>query len=217
MFARRHNAAAIALFRMQMQRDRLGCARAGVLAILGNQHGETTFCVHDPLIKRCSMDKQDLHALFLHTLKDVYFAENAIAKALPKMTKAARSAPLKKAFETHLGQTHAQIERLDTVFKIIKQKAAGVPCEAIKGILKEGDEVAAEFKGGSALDAGLIAAAQAVEHYEMARYGALRTWAEELGLDDAAKLLDATLTEEKSTDTLLTNLAEKSVNQAALA
>jgi ferritin-like metal-binding protein YciE len=160
-------------------------------------------------------EKHDLHALFLHTLKDVYFAENAITKALPKMAKAAASAPLKKAFESHLAQTEGHIDRLEKVFKLIDQKAEGVPCEAIKGILKEGDEVAGEFKGGRALDAGLIAAAQAVEHYEMARYGALHTWAEQLGMTDVAQLLDATLVEEKQTDALLTDLAVKSVNSAA--
>jgi ferritin-like metal-binding protein YciE len=160
-------------------------------------------------------DGHDLHALFLHTLKDVYFAENAITKALPKMAKAAKSAPLKKAFESHLSQTEGHIDRLEKVFKLIDQKAEGIPCEAINGILKEGDEVAAEFKGSRALDAGLIAAAQAVEHYEMSRYGALRTWAEELEMTDVAQLLEATLAEENKADALLTDLAVKSVNMAA--
>ena len=161
------------------------------------------------------MAEKDLHELFVHTLKDVYFAENAITKALPKMMKAATSKPLQKAFEKHLKQTEGQIARLDKVFKAIDQKAEGVPCEAIKGILKEGDEVADEFKGSKALDAGLIAAAQAVEHYEIARYGALRTWAEELELNDAVKLLQETLTEEEETDQALTKLAESKVNMAA--
>jgi ferritin-like metal-binding protein YciE len=163
------------------------------------------------------MQNQDLSGLFLHTLKDVYFAESAITKALPKLVTAAKSAPLKKAFETHLKQTEGHIKRLDKVFKLIEQKPEGVPCEAIKGILKEGDEVGETFKGGPALDAGLIAAAQAVEHYEIARYGALHAWATELGHSDAAELLEATLTEEKETDELLTELAEKSVNVAAIA
>ena len=161
------------------------------------------------------MPNKDLHALFVHTLKDVYFAESAITKALPKMAKAATSKPLQQAFEKHLKQTEVQIARLDKVFKIIDQKATGVPCEAIKGILKEGDEVGDEFKGSKALDAGLIAAAQAVEHYEMARYGALRTWAEELGLNDAAALLQETLAEEELTDKALTKLAQTKVNVAA--
>jgi ferritin-like metal-binding protein YciE len=163
------------------------------------------------------MAEKDLHALFVHTLKDVYFAENAITKVLPKMIKAVKEPGLKKAFETHLKQTKEQIERLDQVFQIIGVKSEGVPCEAIKGILKEGDEVADEFKGSRALDAGLIAAAQAVEHYEIARYGALRTWAQELELDDASELLQTTLTEEEETDQLLTQLAEDSVNQSAAA
>ncbi len=162
------------------------------------------------------MADKKLDDLFLHTLKDVFYAENAITKALPKMSKAAHSKALKQAFETHLKQTEGQIERLEQVFKIIGQKAEGVPCEAIKGILKEGDEVADEFKGSHALDAGLIAAAQAVEHYEISRYGALRTWAEELGMNHAAKLLQATLEEEEATDRSLTKLAEKKVNTAAL-
>ena len=162
------------------------------------------------------MPKQDLHSLFVHTLKDVYFAENAITKALPTMAKAAKNPALKKAFETHLTQTKGQIKRLESVFEIVKVKAEGVPCEAIKGILKEGDEVAEEFSGSIALDAGLIAAAQAVEHYEIARYGALRTWAHVLGLKDATSLLQATLDEEEKTDQLLTKLAEGKINESAI-
>ena len=163
------------------------------------------------------METKDLSELFLHTLKDVYFAENAITKALPKMVKAAKSEQLKKAFESHLKQTEGHVARLEKVFKQIGAKVEAVPCEAIKGIIKEGDEVADEFKGGKALDAGLIAAAQAVEHYEIARYGALATWADELGHADVVKLLEATLAEEKETDETLTQLAEKSVNLAAAA
>jgi ferritin-like metal-binding protein YciE len=163
------------------------------------------------------MADKDLNALFVHTLKDIYFAENAIVKALPKMIKAAKHAELKKAFDEHLSQTKGQIERLDQIFKIVGVKAEGVPCEAIKGILKEGDEVAEEFSGSKALDAGLIGAAQAVEHYEIARYGALRTWAEELEMTDVAELLQATLSEEEETDQLLSVLAEKKVNTAAAA
>src|ERR1019366_6440917 len=160
------------------------------------------------------MDKH-LNDLFLHTLKDVHFAEHAITKALPKMAKAAHSPDLKKAFERHLEQTNGHIERLDQVFKLINTKPQSVPCEAIKGILKEGDEIVEEFSGSPALDAGLIAAAQAVEHYEIARYGALRCWADELGMNDAVALLDETLEEEKATDMALTKLAESTVNLAA--
>lgn len=161
------------------------------------------------------MANAELHNLFVHTLKDVYYAENAITKALPKMSKAARSKSLKAAFELHLEETQGQIARLEQVFEAIDEKAAGVPCEAIKGILKEGDEVADEFKGSAALDAALIAAAQAVEHYEIARYGALRTWAEELGLTDVAELLQETLSEEEATDQALSELAEAEVNAEA--
>jgi ferritin-like metal-binding protein YciE len=161
------------------------------------------------------MATKDLHALFLHTLKDVYFAEHAIVKALPKMAKAAKDKGLKSAFENHLKQTEVQIERLDEVFKLVKEKPEAIPCEAIKGILKEGDEIAEEFEGTPALDAGLVAAAQAVEHYEIARYGALKTWADELGLTEAADLLQETLAEEHETDRQLTELASQKINEAA--
>jgi ferritin-like metal-binding protein YciE len=168
------------------------------------------------LMKGSIMNK-DLHKLFLHTVKDVYFAENAITKALPKMIKAAQGEELKAAFETHLEQTKGQIQRLEQVFGLLKEKPEAIPCEAIKGILKEGDEVAEEFKGNSALDQGLIAAAQAVEHYEIARYGALHAWATEMGHDDVADLLEMTLNEEKATDELLTDLAEGSMPTAKAA
>jgi ferritin-like metal-binding protein YciE len=124
---------------------------------------------------------------------------------------------LKAAFDTHLQQTKGHVDRLEKVFKLLKEKADAVPCEAIKGILKEGDEVAEEFKANSALDQGLIAAAQAVEHYEIARYGALHAWATEMGHDDVAELLEQTLTEEKETDELLTDIAERSVSEAMAA
>jgi ferritin-like metal-binding protein YciE len=159
--------------------------------------------------------KSDLNKLFVHTLKDVYYAENAISKTLPKMMKAAKSKELQAAFEKHMGETENQVARLEQVFELIGEKAVGVACEAIKGILKEGDEIAEEFEDSKALDAGLIAAAQAVEHYEIARYGALATWAEELGLVDVTALLSETLDEEKATDEALTELAESGVNKAA--
>ena len=162
-----------------------------------------------------SAAKSDLQELFVHTLKDVYYAENAITKALPKMMEAANSKELKAAFEKHLGETENQIARLKEVFELVGEKATGVPCEAIKGILKEGDEVAEEFEDSKALDAGLIAAAQAVEHYEIARYGALASWADELGMSDAAALLNETLEEEEATDEALTQLAETKINVSA--
>ena len=158
------------------------------------------------------MAEKNLKDLLLHTLKDVHFAEHEILKALPRMVAAARTDELRAAFETHRSQTEQQIRRLEDVFALLGQKAEGVPCEAIQGILAEGREVMEGFAGGPALDAGLIAAAQAVEHYEIARYGALRSWAELIGLEDVEELLDATLTEEKETDALLTRLAEGLVN-----
>ena len=158
------------------------------------------------------MAEKNLKGLLLHTLKDVYFAEHEILKALPKMAEAAQAPQLKKAFETHRAQTEQQVQRLNDVFALLNEQPQGEPCKAIQGILAEGQEVMEEFAGGPALDAGLIAAAQAVEHYEIARYGALRSWAELAALDDAADLLDETLLEEKETDQLLTRLAEEQVN-----
>lgn len=163
------------------------------------------------------MSDKNLDRLLVHTLKDVYFAENAILKALPKMAKAAKEPALQKAFQTHLKQTEGHVARLESVFKLLKRKPEAVPCEAIKGILKEGNEVGEEFEGGTALDAGLIAAAQAVEHYEIARYGALKAWAGELGLKEAAKLFEETLSEEEATDKLLTGLSKMSNKMAAAA
>ena len=151
--------------------------------------------------------RSDLGKLFEHQLQDTYFAENAITKALPKMIKAAQSDELKQAFEKHLTQTEGHVARLESVFQMIGRKAEGTPCEAIKGIIREGDEIAAEFGKTEAADAGLAAAAQAVEHYEIARYGTLKAWAHELGLENAATLLEATEGEEIDTDELLSDLA----------
>jgi len=151
----------------------------------------------------------DLGRLFEHQLQDTYYAEAAITKALPKMIEAARSQDLKKAFEKHLAQTAEHISRLEGVFEMIRRPARGTPCEAIKGILREGDEIAAEFGGTRAADAGLAAAAQAVEHYEIARYGTLKAWARELGLTKAVALLEATEVEEIDTDQILSDLGEQ--------
>ena len=161
------------------------------------------------------MAEKKLNDLFLDTLKDIYFAERQILKNLPKMAKAAKSAELKKAFLTHCDQTEQHVERLQEVFEIIGRRPQAKTCEAIKGILEEGEEIMEEYTGSEALDAGLLAAAQAVEHYEMSRYGTLKTWASQLGLKDAVSLLDETLQEEKETDALLSSLAESSVNQEA--
>jgi ferritin-like metal-binding protein YciE len=156
-----------------------------------------------------------LQYLFHETLKDIYYAEKKILTSLPKMAKAAQSPDLQAAFEKHEQETKGQVERLEQVFAIIEESAKGKTCDAINGILDEGKEIMQEFKGSPALDAGLLAAAQAVEHYEMARYGTLKTWADELGLGQAVKLLDQTLQEEKKTDEALTKLAESIVNQEA--
>jgi ferritin-like metal-binding protein YciE len=158
------------------------------------------------------MAEKDLGELFLHTLKDVYFAEREILKTLPKMAQAAKHERLKRAFDPHRTQTEGQIQRLQKVFSILDLKAEGAPCEAIQGILAEGSEVMEKFAGGPALDAGLIAAAQAVEHYEIARYGALCSWAELIDLEEVGTLLEETLDEEKETDLLLTQLAEEAIN-----
>jgi ferritin-like metal-binding protein YciE len=159
--------------------------------------------------------EKTLRDLFHDTLKDIYFAEKKILTALPKMAKAAQSEDLKAAFEKHEGETEEHVNRLEQVFAEIDAKPQGKTCDAIMGIIEEGQEVMKEYKGQAALDAGLLAAAQAVEHYEISRYGTLRTWAQELGLDEAAKLLDETLAEEKATDAALTELAESEVNQHA--
>jgi ferritin-like metal-binding protein YciE len=159
--------------------------------------------------------EKNLRELFHDTLKDIYFAEKKILGALPKMAKAAQAKELKAAFEKHETETEGHVERLEKVFEEIDAAPRGKTCEAIMGIIEEGQEVMKEYKSTPALDAGLLAAAQAVEHYEMSRYGTLRTWAEELGLSQSVKLLDATLAEEKKTDETLTQLAKNNVNHHA--
>ena len=161
------------------------------------------------------MAEKTLDDLFHDTLKDIYYAEKKILGALPKMAKAAQSEELKAAFEKHRTETEAQVERLEEVFGIIEEKPQGKTCPGINGILEEGKEVMDEFKGSVALDAALIAAAQAVEHYEITRYGALVSWAETLGHEDAVTLLKETLDEEEKTDEDLSSLAESSANQKA--
>jgi ferritin-like metal-binding protein YciE len=158
---------------------------------------------------------KNLEELFHDTLKDIYFAEKKILATLPKMVKAAKNEELKAAFEKHHGETQGHVERLEQVFAIIEKKPQGKTCAAIVGITDEGAEIMQEYKGSPALDAGLLAAAQAVEHYEISRYGTLRTWAAELGLKDAVALLQETLGEEKATDKALTEIAESVVNQEA--
>ncbi|GBD49731.1 YciE/YciF ferroxidase family protein [Methylopila sp. Yamaguchi] len=161
------------------------------------------------------MADKGLEKLFHETLKDIYYAERQILKALPKLARGAQAPQLKAAFEKHKEETQGQIERLQQVFEIIGKPARGKTCDAIEGIISEGEEILDEFKGDPALDAGLVAAAQAVEHYEIARYGTLKTWAEQLGLSEAVKLFDETLSEEKKTDADLTKLGVSAANVTA--
>jgi ferritin-like metal-binding protein YciE len=156
-----------------------------------------------------------LEDLFHDTLKDIYFAEKKILTALPKMAKAAHSDALKAAFEKHHTETEGQVERLEQVFELIEKPARGKTCPAILGLVEEGQEVMKEFKESDAHDAGLLSGAQAVEHYEISRYGTLIAWAEQLGMRDAARLLKQNLDEEKKTDAALTRLAETSLNAMA--
>ncbi|MEH2509648.1 ferritin-like metal-binding protein YciE [Nitrobacteraceae bacterium AZCC 1564] len=163
------------------------------------------------------MKEKDLHDLFLDTLKDIYFAEKHILKALPKMAKAAHSDKLRAALEKHFGETEGHVDRLDKIFDMLEKPARGKTCEAIQGILDEGKEIMDEYKGTEALDAGLLAAAQSVEHYEISRYGTLKAWATRLGMTEAARLLDETLLEEHKADEALTSIALAAVNSEALA
>ncbi|WP_159598777.1 ferritin-like domain-containing protein [Starkeya nomas] len=162
------------------------------------------------------MAEKTLDTLFHETLKDIYYAERKILKALPKMARGAQSPEVKAAFEKHRDETEGHVERLQQVFEMIGKGAQGKTCPAIDGIIEEGEEILEEFKGQPALDAGLAAAAQAVEHYEISRYGTLKRWAQVLGMNDAVKLLDATLKEESLTDETLSKLADQVANQKAL-
>jgi ferritin-like metal-binding protein YciE len=159
--------------------------------------------------------EKTLDDLFLDTLKDIYYAEKQIVKALPKMAKAAQSPQLKAGFEKHLEETEVHVERLEQVFELIGKPARGKTCDAILGILEEGKSIMDEFKGSQALDAGLASSAQAVEHYEITRYGTLKTWAQQMGNTEAARLFDQTLKEEIATDQKLTQLAEGEANRKA--
>jgi ferritin-like metal-binding protein YciE len=161
------------------------------------------------------MPEKKLNDLFLDTLKDIYFAERQILKALPKMANATQSEELRNAFMTHRDETEGHVERLQQIFETMGKRAQAKTCEAIKGILEEGEEIMEEYSGSEALDAGLLASAQAVEHYEISRYGTLKNWAGQLGMNDAVGLLDETLQEEKKTDALLSKLAQTKVNLKA--
>lgn len=163
------------------------------------------------------MSAGTLNDLFYDALKDIYYAERKILRALPKMARAAEAEAVREAFLKHRDETETHMERLQEVFEILGKRPQGKTCPAIDGILEEGQEIIEEMKEKPGLDAGLLAAAQAVEHYEMARYGTLRRWAETLGLKDAAKLLGQTLQEEAATDEALSALAEGDANARALA
>src|SRR5215475_1131096 len=167
--------------------------------------------------KESPMAEKDLNELFLDTLKDIYYAEKHILKALPKMAKAANSDQLRTAFEKHYDETEGQVERLEKIFEMLGKAARGKKCDAIEGIIEEGKEIMDEYADTQALDAGLLSAAQAVEHYEISRYGTLKAWAEKLNMPQAVKLLNETLAEEKKTDDTLTKIAETAVNYEAAA
>jgi ferritin-like metal-binding protein YciE len=159
--------------------------------------------------------EKTLEDLFLDTLKDIYYAEKQIVKTLPKMAKAAQSPDLKAGFEKHLQETEGHVERLEQIFDIIGAPARGKTCEAILGIIEEGKSIMEEFKDTPALDAGLVSAAQAVEHYEIARYGTLKTWARQMGRADVVKLLEATEKEEINADKTLSQVAVGEANRKA--
>lgn len=158
---------------------------------------------------------KDLNDLFYDTLKDIYFAEKQIMRALPKMAKNAQSPDLTAAFEKHRDETEVQIERLEQVFELLGKPARGKTCDAIMGIIDEAKEIMEDYAGTDALDPGMIGVAQAVEHYEISRYGTLSAWAAQLGMKDAVKLLETTLAEEKKTDVALSTLATAKVNAKA--
>ena len=158
------------------------------------------------------MQMENLQDLLIEEMKDIYNAEGQLLKAMPKMAKKATNPKLKKAFETHLRETEGQIKRLEQAFEKLGEKAKGKKCHAMEGLLEEGKEIMSEDMEDEVMDAALIAAAQKVEHYEIASYGTVRTWANLLGLKDVERLLQQTLDEEGKTDKLLTQLAESEIN-----
>lgn len=162
-----------------------------------------------------SKDIETMDDLFLHTLQDIYYAENKIVKSLPEMIETANDAQLKQGLEAHLGETKGHVKRLEQVFQMLGQKPKSVNCPAIDGIIAEAEEVSGEVDDKNVLDAAIIAAGQAVEHYEITRYGSLIAWAKQLGRNDAARLLEQTLGEEKAADKKLTVIAEGKINLKA--
>jgi ferritin-like metal-binding protein YciE len=159
--------------------------------------------------------EKTLEDLFHDGLQEMFFAEKKIVATLPKMAKAADSGELRAAFDKHKAETEKQVERLRQIFELLDQPAKGKTCDAIMGIVTEGQQIMIDYKGSDAIDAGLVGAAQSVEHYEIARYGTLKTWAEQLGMTKAAQLLNQTLQEEKKTDEALSKIAEARVNRKA--
>ncbi|KAF0677159.1 YciE/YciF ferroxidase family protein [Profundibacterium mesophilum] len=162
-----------------------------------------------------SKDIKTMDDLYLHTLRDIYYAEQQIEKALPKMIDKARNPQLRDAFSSHLDETRQHVQRLEQVFQVLGEKAKSATCPAIDGIIKESEDIAGDIEDDKVLDAALAAAAQAVEHYEMTRYGTLIAWSKELGRNECAELLSQNLADEKSADQKLTQLAESRLNQAA--
>jgi ferritin-like metal-binding protein YciE len=162
-----------------------------------------------------SKDIKNMDDLFVHTLRDIYYAEKQIVQALPEMINKSNDPQLKQGFQTHLRETENHVKRLEQVFKLHGKQAQGVDCPAIDGIIDEAEDVAGEVENKSVLDAALIAAAQAVEHYEITRYGSLVAWAKQLGRNDCAALLQQNLDEEKATDKKLTAMAESNINRRA--
>jgi ferritin-like metal-binding protein YciE len=159
--------------------------------------------------------QKTLNDLFLDGLKDIYHAEKQVLRALPKMARAVKNDQLRQSLEQHREETNGQIERLERLFEMVEKRASGKPCQAMQGLIEEGQEHLEEYKDSPALDAAIIAANQGIEHYEIARYGTMRTWAQQLGMTEAVQLIEQTLEEEKKTDQLLTQMAEQSANQEA--
>lgn len=184
--------------------------------LISTQLKNTTMATTKTPAQTDTVQESALNELFIDELKDIYWAEKHLAKALPKMAKAATSDKLRTAIENHLAETENHVTRLEAAFESINEKAVAVKCEAMAGLLKEGDEIVAETEKGSITrDAGIISAAQKIEHYEIASYGTLKTLASVLGYQEAAELLDSTLQEEKNADSLLTKIAESGINQSS--
>jgi ferritin-like metal-binding protein YciE len=193
---------------MQRSRARAVHSRSGRRRAAANQHGANAMGMF-------TKDIETLDDLFVHTLQDIYYAENQITKALPKMIEKASNPQLKQGFESHLGETRNQIKRLEKVFQMHGHEPKAVNCPAIDGIISEADDVAGDVADKEVLDAALLASAQAVEHYEITRYGTLIAWAKQLGRQDCAAVLQESLNEEKSADQKLTAMAESKVNKLA--